>query len=73
MSDARCDKRGFPSKQSARKSIQEMKDSVRVYFCEDCHLYHTTRERNDKAAKNARSFHQYAGRKMRSARLKSQD
>jgi ribosome-binding protein aMBF1 (putative translation factor) len=68
-----CDKRGFPSKSSARKSITEMKDSVRIYVCDECHQYHCTRERNSKVAKNARAFNVYADRKRRHAKMKDQD
>lgn len=34
----------------------QMHESVRVYFCPDCHHYHTTQKRYDdgKVTKNAR-------------------
>lgn len=39
-------KRQFSSIHHARKGMQGLKESLRVYFCKECHFYHlTNRER----------------------------
>lgn len=40
-----CEKRSFPSKHAARAAVKTMGNTVRVYLCENCHSFHTTKER----------------------------
>jgi len=40
-----CDKRAYKSKHHAREAVRTMGNSVRVYRCEDCGHWHTTKQR----------------------------
>lgn len=43
-----CEKKGFGSKSAARRSVNQMHESVRVYFCDNCHRWHNTKSRYDR-------------------------
>ena len=40
-----CDKRGYPNRHKARQAVRTMSATVRVYWCDECHQYHTTKDR----------------------------
>ena len=68
-----CDKRAYSSKGSARQAVQYMHETIRVYWCDECAGYHTTKERNGKASKNSRSWRAYEDRKRRAKMSKEQN
>ena len=39
-----CQKRGYPSKKSARQANRTNGANLRVYLCSVCRAYHVTRE-----------------------------
>lgn len=45
MSDNTCTKRGFKSRKAAHQAVRGMGNSVRVYVCDSCGLFHNTKER----------------------------
>jgi hypothetical protein len=45
-----CDKRPYKNKHSAREAVRTMGSSIRVYWCDDCRAYHTTKDRGQDRA-----------------------
>lgn len=40
-----CDKRAFTNVHEARRANKGMGNSIRPYYCDDCHLFHVTKDR----------------------------
>lgn len=63
-----CDKRPYTNKHKAREAVREMGNTVRVYLCDDCHLYHVTKDRGGNPAKNSRNWRARRGKNRRAKR-----
>lgn len=61
-----CDKRTFSSKNQAHRAVQTMGQTIRVYYCEECRGYHTTKERG---GQSGRAWGHKKARGMRHDRL----
>lgn len=57
-----CEKRVYRSKKHAREAVMKMHETIRVYWCTNCRGYHTTQERYDKVANNARAWNSKAAK-----------
>lgn len=62
-----CEKRAFTSKKQAHNAVREMGQTIRVYYHEECHAFHVTKERGGTA--NGRGFGHRRQRKLRHDRL----
>lgn len=63
-----CNKRAYTSEKKAREAIKAMGNTVRVYFCPNCHWYHVTKEKYGKPQKNGRAWRDTAQRGRRHRR-----
>lgn len=67
-----CNKTPYRSAHHAREAVRKMGNSIRVYYCKQCHAHHVTKMRDASEMIDSKSWRVKKKRKAR-AKLRDDD